>query len=336
MKQARTTNFTISGIANGLLTLTFLLGFGLFNSLQAQCDFQLLLNGVDVTGTQSFPLHLGPGECEAQVELELVITPVAIIAPNACTPSATTVNYAGGGGDFFSSVTRFVGSLPIGSNTVIFQYLEFNAALANYPTITFDVVEYPNPITALACNDNIQLSLNEDCSATVTPDMILEGGPYGCYDNYIVQVLQGGQNGIPIDRDLNVPGVQLDGNDFGNCYTAKIIDPSTGNSCWGQLCVEDKIAPVIDCPTFINIVPCGTDISPDALGYPNVYEPCGSYTLTYVDLVEELGCDDQLGRDRVIRRVWKAIDESGNESTCEEVIWVELGNIGMGFNSRRP
>ncbi|TAK37437.1 MAG: hypothetical protein EPO28_11920, partial [Saprospiraceae bacterium] len=39
------------------------------------------------------------------------------------------------------------------------------------------VKEYPNPTLALACNDNVQISLDENCEALIGADMILEGGP---------------------------------------------------------------------------------------------------------------------------------------------------------------
>lgn len=299
------------------------------SQLKAQCDFDLFYNNSNVTGQTSFNYVLGPGDCEAIIDLELVITPVAIIVPGACSSSSTDVTFADGTGAFISSVTRFSGAMPLGTNTVVFEYVDDMGNLTDFSTITINVQEYPNAITSLACNDNVQVSLDQTCSATISPDMILEGGPYGCYDNYIVQVFQGGQNGIQIDRDPIVPGVQIDGNDFGNCYSTKVFDPSTGNSCWGKICIEDKLPPILDCADSVIIVDCGDDISPDSLGYPGVNEPCGSFTLTYQDFETDLGCNDQLGRDKVIIRRWLATDESGNTSTCEEEIWVNLGNLGM-------
>ncbi|HQW02139.1 MAG TPA: HYR domain-containing protein, partial [Saprospiraceae bacterium] len=52
----------------------------------------------------------------------------------------------------------------------------------NTGTCCFDITvsEFPTPTTTLACNDNVQVSVNENCEAFVTTDMILEGGPYGC------------------------------------------------------------------------------------------------------------------------------------------------------------
>nr|MDQ3016115.1 HYR domain-containing protein [Bacteroidota bacterium] len=100
------------------------------------------------------------------------------------------------------------------------------------------VAEFPNPTTTLACNDNIQVSVNEECEAFVTTDMILEGGPYGCYDDYIVAVQGfGSGNG----------GVLINSNAIGQTLTVTITDPATGNSCWGTISVEDKIPPTIEC-----------------------------------------------------------------------------------------
>ncbi|MBK6823246.1 MAG: hypothetical protein IPG87_09730 [Saprospiraceae bacterium] len=62
---------------------------------------------------------------------------------------------------------------------------------------------YANPTRALACNDEIQISLDENCSATINADMVLEGGPYSCYDNYIVEVRYWAGGGL-IDRNPNL------------------------------------------------------------------------------------------------------------------------------------
>lgn len=111
----------------------------------------------------------------------------------------------------------------------------------NVATCTFNIIvnEYPNPVTSLTCNDNIQVSLDETCSATIGADMTLEGGPYGCYDDYIVTIISiTGQ-----DLGTNV----IDDSFIGPVWTVKTTDPDTGNSCWGTFYVEDKLDPTIDC-----------------------------------------------------------------------------------------
>jgi len=320
MTKARTYSICRVGI-RGLFTsiLLVFLTAG-FMQLNAQCNLTLLYNGTDVTGSTSFQNTLGPGECAANAVFELVVS--GGVAPN-CSPSATNVTFPDGSGQFISSVTRVSTSFPIGTSTIDFEYIDDAGIITDFPAITLTVNPYPTPITALACNDNIQISLDENCMATVTPDMVLEGGPYKCYDEYVVEVEDA--QGNLIDRDPITPGVQLDGNDFGNCYKSRVIDPATGNSCWGDICVEDKLAPILDCSPSPLTVDCGDDVSPDNLGYPGVIERCSRPTLTYNDVVEDRGCGT--GLDRVIYRTWTATDGAGNTSTCVQEIRVLLGNL---------
>ncbi|MBK6904356.1 MAG: HYR domain-containing protein [Saprospirales bacterium] len=112
------------------------------------------------------------------------------------------------------------------------------AGLTAECNFTITVLEYPNPTSTLACNDNVQISVDEDGCSEVLADQILEGGPYGCYDDYIVEVLN--QFGFPT-------GNQVCCNNVGQTKTVRVTDPDTGNKCWGSITVEDKLPPVIEC-----------------------------------------------------------------------------------------
>jgi hypothetical protein len=103
---------------------------------------------------------------------------------------------------------------------------------------TVTVLEFPNPTQTLACNDNVQISLDEDGCSEVGADQILEGGPYGCYDNYIVEVLN--QFGFPAGNEVCC-------NLTGQTRTVRVTDPATGNKCWGSIMKKDKLKPVINC-----------------------------------------------------------------------------------------
>ncbi len=104
---------------------------------------------------------------------------------------------------------------PIGTTTNCFVVAD---VVGNTSTCCFNVVinEYPTPTTTLACNDNVQVSVNENCEAFITTDMILEGGPYGCYDDYIVAV-EGYGSGFG--------GVTIDNNAIGETLTVTVTDP---------------------------------------------------------------------------------------------------------------
>jgi hypothetical protein len=105
---------------------------------------------------------------------------------------------------------------------------------------TVTVLEFPNPTQTLACNDNVQISLDEDGCSIVGADQILEGGPYRCYDNYIVEVLN--QFGFPLS-----PANEVCCNLVGQTRTVRVTDPATGNKCWGSIMIKDKLKPVITC-----------------------------------------------------------------------------------------
>ena len=73
----------------------------------------------------------------------------------------------------------------------------------------------------LACNDNVQISLNNDCEVIVTPGMLLEdeGGPTCAYTVEIY------------DADDNlIPGALLDASHVGQTLQASVF--LYGNSCW--------------------------------------------------------------------------------------------------------
>jgi hypothetical protein len=136
------------------------------------------------------------------------------------------------------------GEFPIGDYNMSFSATDAagNSANCNFQII---VNEFPNPTNTLACNDNVQISLDEDGCVEVLADMILEGGPYGCYDDYIVEVLN--QFGFPAGNEVCC-------NLVGQTRTVRVTDPDTGNKCWGTITVMDKLPPVIECLDFS--LPC--------------------------------------------------------------------------------
>ncbi len=101
----------------------------------------------------------------------------------------------------------------------------------------FDVIATSNVVTSLSCNDLVNISLDTACVATVTADEILEGGPYGCEDDYEV-IIYNKQN-KPIGNLLTSAHV-------GQTLKVTVVAPNT-NSCWGFVKVEDKSPAVLNC-----------------------------------------------------------------------------------------
>jgi hypothetical protein len=169
------------------------------------------------------------------------------------------------------------------------------------------------------CNDLSLVSINQNCEIEITPDMVLEGTPGD--STYIVHLTT--LSGAPI-------GTVLTAAHLGDTVRATVTDTTTGNSCWGLIVASDHLAPVLVCADIV--LPCALpSISPDFLGSslgistanPTVTENCGNYTLSYLDSWFDLGCADIQDRSAYIQRVWTAIDASGNQSVCTQLLHLQ-------------
>lgn len=175
----------------------------------------------------------------------------------------------------------------------------------------------------LACNNSIQISLDTDCSVEVTPDMVLEGQGTGSCD-YTVQVL--GSNNQPI------PGSPVVGAAYiGMTLTVKV---SLGtNSCWGTITIEDKLAPIIDCPGDMTVSCYESSDFPAPVATDNCD---GTIPVTVVsDEIVDLDCSDDFSARRTI--IYQATDASGNKSQfCTKTIFFErIGLLDIVFPDNR-
>ncbi|MBK9736127.1 MAG: T9SS type A sorting domain-containing protein [Saprospiraceae bacterium] len=160
----------------------------------------------------------------------------------------------------------------------------------------------------LACNNLVQVSMDEDCIVQITPDMMLQGNGTLPTCTYVVQVLTA--NGQPL-----APPIGYSGNDWitsanvGQTLTVRVWLGT--NSCWGTIKIEDKLAPSIECPRPITIA-CW---DPRSFAFPDAFDNCGGNPVVSLlsDVTTELECTDPFNRAvRVIR--YQAKDASGNLS----------------------
>lgn len=191
---------------------------------------------------------------------------------------------------------------------------------------SFEVVATP---ATVVCNDLVQISLDEDCSTLVLPDMILEGGLYGCYDDYTVTIRAA--NGLSMGN-IATGGMR------GDTLKVEVRHPVSGNSCWGQIVVEDKIPPIVSCKDLY--LPCVlTNFDPAYLrtdllvldAFPTASDNCSTPSRTYVDNpLTDMPCGSVVnGRDisAFFVRKWTYKDASGNQTTCEQNIYLERKKI---------
>jgi hypothetical protein len=171
----------------------------------------------------------------------------------------------------------------------------------------------------LSCNNLVTIALDdENCAEDITPDMILDGS-YGCFDDYIVEI----DKTLPYGNGPWVPGF-VDANDIGKTYQVRVTHLVSDNKCWGNLKIEDKLAPELTCENFS--VPCNTpDLNPNylfnvlgILAAQPIVTDCQNFTLTFIDSEVPQNCAS--GLTKIITRKWTARDASGNTSTCEQTI----------------
>jgi len=159
---------------------------------------------------------------------------------------------------------------------------------------------YSQTSRTLACNDNVQISLNSDCEG-VTLDMLLEGelGSLGIMNgvNYVLEVgdLTGyaftaegcSEFGVDSNGDKAINSADFDftaqvacaGSSAasmvpppvkplnwgslanGDAVTYKLTEQSSGNSCWGTVTVELNLLPTL--PASQCVVTPGSDVTKD-------------------------------------------------------------------------
>ncbi len=169
----------------------------------------------------------------------------------------------------------------------------------------------------LVCNNDVQIALNNNGIAQVTPALILENIP-NCSTNLDVQIVD--QNGQNIGNVLTCDQVN-------QVVTAHIVDLTTGNSCSTNITVLDNLPPTINC--IDQFIYCNQPADPQTIGYPQVYDNCTNLTatdLSYFDNITPLDCNESMNGRSVaakIERTWLAMDASGWTSSCVQHIYFE-------------
>ncbi len=105
-------------------------------------------------------------------------------------------------------------------------------------TLTMSINLAWGQATSFGCNDLVQVSVDDNCTALITPDMILEGDED--YANFEVRIY----NEMP--DPINSPGTVNNPVGLG-VYVVGVFEIASGNNCWGTINVMDKVPPTINC-----------------------------------------------------------------------------------------
>jgi len=208
---------------------------------------------------------LGSGECVVVVAYDVQTT-------GDCLPSVVVQTSGLPSGSAF----------PIGTTQNCFSIDLPPLGLPDGDTICcFNVIvnEFPNPISAIICNDLVFFSLDEDCQQCIGAEAIMEGGPYGCYNNYLVEL----DKTVPFG---NGPWVSacVGISDIGKTYQVRVTEPVFGNKCWGNVKIEDKLPPVLACHDIS--ISCNADPNLNAEPAPAI---TGYQKTTYAGINDLIG-----------------------------------------------
>ena len=162
--------------------------------------------------------------------------------------------------------------------------------------------------TSLTCNDLVQISLDENCTAIIHADMIVEGLEEELPE-IEVEVLD--ETGLPVSMPVS-------GSHIGDTLYLIARHQTTGQSCWGRALIEDKWAPTLTCHDYQ--LKCFDD--PTVFPLPDVWDNCD--TDTEIILLSENIDQAAPCQQTVFTRSYMAIDESGNPSgICSQTITLQ-------------
>lgn len=192
------------------------------------------------------------------------------------------------------------------------------------------------PLLPIACNNNVNISMNPSCEMSFSPDQFLEGQlfPNSSYDIMIRD----------IEADTIVPNGTLGFKYVGKKLEVKVIHECSGNSCWSYAKIEDKSIPDMVCPPDVTIT-CDNLNDLSVTGFPvlptganstpvsgttdswivNGFDKCSNVLLKYTDKVINNACTGPYSS--VITRTWSIRDDSGNESVCSQTISVNRASL---------
>lgn len=167
----------------------------------------------------------------------------------------------------------------------------------------------------LTCNDQINISLDENCERLLVPDDVLEN-PDSCQNAVVSLSYPYGTH------TFSYP--MVDRTHLGYTFIYRVTDTVNRNTCWGYILVEDKFPPQPVCKS-IEISCFQVARFNDILG--KVQDNCsqvGKAVISALDWVE-YGCDSQI-LGRVFRTI-RTYDQWGNSSLCMDTLRIRKDSL---------
>ena len=198
---------------------------------------------------------------------------------------------------------------------------------------------------ALACDALVNVSLDGNCRAVITPETMLEGAPFPG-SSYSVTVYDENNNILPANT--------VTYSYLGKTLRVLVRHLCSGVTCWGRIYIEDKYIPSLLCDNRADTINCGQGYTPEALstlvGFSGLAFPLpsssvitphadgqvGHYTVTgfdlccavdlrYYDVYNKYNCTTPYYAS--VYRFWYAEDCKGNKTNCSDTIYIRRGTL---------
>ena len=172
----------------------------------------------------------------------------------------------------------------------------------------------PAPEVALSCLPNVNISLGQGGFYVLTA-LTLVNAPQYPANQYIVDIMGPLTNTVYCDQ-------------LGQDLMVVVTEIPTNNSCMSTVHVEDKLKPVFNCTP--DILPCNVDIN--TLNFEDYLEPpvdnCDpDPDVWYSFEIQNLPCNANQYTQQILV-TWTATDNSGNSTTCQDVIYLRKPSLG--------
>lgn len=176
---------------------------------------------------------------------------------------------------------------------------------------------------SISCQNDIEITLFGRDELRIRPVMVLVNPDATCPNgDFLIEVFAA--DGTALGDVVNYQYINQD-------LTFRVTDTNSNNTCDGRIFLVDKLAPEILCEELM--VGCNIDTSPESLGYPTISDNItleDDIEVTYEDRVINLNCLAEANGQGVTMRIerdWFAVDESGNEETCTQTIFLKRPNL---------
>ncbi|HAQ38622.1 MAG TPA: T9SS type A sorting domain-containing protein [Saprospiraceae bacterium] len=278
-------------------------------------------------------------DCGTELEGSTFVCPSEISVYQATRGIAgSTLNWAVWGGGVITSLTNdnTTATVQWGNNSGGPFRLVLTESDGTCLTTIEMLVVVENTNITLVCNDQVNVPLDQDCRALITPDMVLEAP---LYEDDSYQITLADENFNPII------GAYVTSDHVGKLVNVTVEHLCSGASCCSKIRVQYNYAPGLSCRDDVIEVGCTANNKPEnpLVGFPlplnstiislgnlsyqvTVPGQCGaSFHLRYADEVEEMDCGSPY--KYLITRTWYATNGAGRVTTCSEQIGMLWGTF---------